>query len=547
MLWVCASTGFYVVDPQKGALARYWSGGKGAYYLPAENFLHVHLDTEGVFWFATASGLIRVASGIGADGSRRPAWDARSGKLYNRANSLPNDFIYAVYEDNQGKLWMPTDNGIVCMLKKTEAVKTYFVSDGITDAEFNRKAHFQTPDGMLYFGGLNGINAFNPAEFNEVIDTLADIPLLVTSFQQFDGRQNRLIDRTPALLHDRTITIRPDDRLFNLELALLSFDAPQLIQYAWKIEGLDKDWHYQQERQINFGGLPYGAYTLRIKAQAADGQWSKRELTFTVRALRPWFLQTWFLLLLTLTLGAGIRYYIHRRNRQHILEQKKLEAMVVKATERIEQDKRTIEKQAEELRHLDKVKSNFFANVSHELRTPLSLLLGPVGTVLKRNKLENQDFTLIKLAQIHAKQLLQLINQILDLSKLESGKLELHESPATLYLLVRRLVAAFESHADQRGIRFVFQFQPEKNLRILLDTAKLETILNNLLSKRVQPFLPVGPTQCAHRRRHGDRPGAMQGTGRTDAGSHLGRKPRARRRQPFFPRNTVKRSPRPGR
>ncbi len=489
LLWVCAGNGFYKVHPQKGVLARYWNGGRGEYFLPAENFLHFHLDADGVFWFATAGGLVRAGSRAGSDGSRSPAWDEKTGRLFNRANSLSNDFIYAVYGDKRGNVWMPTDNGIVCMNKKSEAVKTFFLSDGITNAEFNRIAHFQAPDGTLYFGGLNGINAFNPADFEQLTDTRSEVPLALTAFQQFEGKQNRLVDRTAELLHSRTITLRPDDRFFNLELALLSFEEPQLIQYAWKIEDLDKDWHYQKERQINFGGLPYGTYTLRIKAQAADGQWSQKELTYTVRAPRPWFLQAWFLILMALLLGAGIRAYIRRRSRQHILEQKKLETLVHKATERIEQDKRTIEKQAEELRHLDKVKSNFFANVSHELRTPLSLLLGPIGTVLKRNKLENQDFTLIKLAQVHAKQLLQLVNQILDLSKLESDKLELRESPTLLYPLLRRIVAAFESHADQRGIRFVFQFQPEKDLRVLLDPAKLETILNNLLSNALK-FTP---------------------------------------------------------
>jgi len=489
ILWVCANNGFYKVDPQKGVLARYWSGGAGPNFLPAENFLHFHLDNDGVFWFATANGLVRAASRTDADGSRSPAWNEPSGKLYNRSNGLPNDFIYAVYEDGQGRLWLPSDNGIIRLDKKTEEIRSYFEADGITNPEFNRKAHFQAANGTLYFGGLNGVNGFNPADFTDANDAQFEAPLVLTAFQQFDGKTKQLADYTAELLGSNTIVLHPDDRFFNVEVALLSFEQPQLIQYAWKIDGIEDRWHFQKERQFNFGGLPYGNYLLRIKAQAADGQWSKKELAFQIRVLRPWYLRAWFLLLASLLLGIGIRAYIRWRSQQHILEQKKLEGMVVKATERIEQDKQTIEKQAEELRHLDRVKSNFFANVSHELRTPLSLLLGPIGSVLKRNRLENQDFTLVKLAQVHAKQLLQLVNQILDLSKLESGKLELHESPVVLYPLLRRIVAAFESHADQRGIHFLFQFKLEKDLRVLLDAGKLETILNNLLSNALK-FTP---------------------------------------------------------
>lgn len=486
ILWVCANNGFYKVHPQKGVLARYWPGGAGEFYLPAENFLHFYLDAGGVFWFATSNGLLRVNSRIDAGGSRSPVWDGQSGKWFNRAGGLSNDFIYAVYEDKRGRLWLPTDNGIICLDKKTEAIKTYFLSDGLSDAEFNRKAHFQAPDGTLYFGGLNGINAFNPADFDEVNDMLTDIPLALTAFKQFDGAQNRLVDRTVELLRSRTIVLRPDDRFFNLELALLSFEEPQMIQYAWKIEGLDKDWHYQKERQINFGGLLYGTYTLRIKAQAADGQWSPHELTFTVQALPPWYLRAWFLILAALLLGAGIRAYIRWRNRQHILEQKKLEDLVNNATERIEQDKQTIEKQAEALRRLDKVKSNFFANVSHELRTPLTLILGPVNSILKSGELGNRNFTYATLIRQNGEKLLKLVGEILDLQKLESGKLELHPLPVELYPFLKRIAAQFESLAQNKTIAFVFLYRAEKRLQIEVDAAKLELVLNNLLSNAIK-------------------------------------------------------------
>ncbi|MBX2893173.1 MAG: response regulator [Saprospiraceae bacterium] len=485
-LWVCANNGFYKVDPQKGVVARYWRGGAGAYFLPAENFLHFHRDADGVFWFATANGLVRAASKMDDDGTRSPAWDAQSGKVFDRTNSFSNDFIYAVYEDARGRLWLPSDNGIICMDKKTEAVKTYFVSDGITNAEFNRAAHFQAPDGTLYFGGLNGINAFNPADFDDVNKSQADAPLELTAFQQFDKNENRLVDRTREILRTHEILLRPDDRFFNLEVTLLTFNEPGLIQYAWKIEGLDEDWHYQKERQINFGGLPYGTYTLRIKAKAADGQWSKKELSFTLRALRPWYLQTWFLAMMALLLGLGIRGYIRWRSQQHILEQRKLESMVEKATERIEQDKRTIEKQAEELRQLDKVKSNFFANVSHELRTPLTLMLGPISSMLKSGELSNRNFTYAKLAQQNGEQLLKLVGEILDLQKLESKKLELHPKPVLLYPLLKRIAAQFESLAQNKSIAFVFLYRAEKSLQIETDAAKLELVINNLLSNAMK-------------------------------------------------------------
>jgi signal transduction histidine kinase/DNA-binding response OmpR family regulator/ligand-binding sensor domain-containing protein len=487
-LWACANTGLYKIDPQKGVVARWWTGGKGEYHLPADNFYHFYTDDDGIFWIATTNGLLRVPSRESHKGSRHPAWIEAGSKRFNRSDGLPSETVYAVYEDRHGRLWLPTDQGIVCLDKKTGWVDIYYEADGIAHNEFNRAAHCKASDGTLYFGGLNGVTAFHPDEFKSEGDQVSDMPLVITRLEQLNGADNRLEDRTGELLRSATITLRPDDRYFSVEMALLSYESVHLVQYAWKIEGLDKDWHYQKERHINYGGLPYGRFTLRLKARSADGRWSD-EVQVAVHSLRPWYLQTWFLVLMAALLAYGFRWYIRRRSRHHIEAQQKLERLVATATERIEQDKQTIQRQAEELRHLDKVKSNFFANVSHELRTPLTLILGPLGSVLQRNKLENQDFTLVKLAQMHARQLLQLVNQILDLSKMENDKLELRETPVRLYPFLRRVAAAFESHADQRGILFTFRFKVEKDLSVLLDAPKVETILNNLLSNALK-FTP---------------------------------------------------------
>jgi signal transduction histidine kinase/DNA-binding response OmpR family regulator len=178
--------------------------------------------------------------------------------------------------------------------------------------------------------------------------------------------------------------------------------------------------------------------------------------------------------LAALLCGAVYAFFRQKKGKQQIAEQKDL-----------------IEKQADELRRLDEMKSRFFANVSHELRTPLTLMLGPIGSALKRNRLENQDFTFLKTAQTHGKALLKMVNEILDLTKLDAGKLELHEAPVALFPFLRRIVAAFESHAERQGIRFSFQYKAERGLQLELDAPKLETILNNLLSNALK-FTPPG-------------------------------------------------------
>lgn len=143
---------------------------------------------------------------------------------------------------------------------------------------------------------------------------------------------------------------------------------------------------------------------------------------------------------------------------------------------------RVIRAQEKELRSLDELKSRFFANVSHEFRTPISLILGPISTILNRNKLENRDFTLLQLAKQNCSNLLKLIGEILDLTKLESGNLQLVEEKITLYSSIRRTASSFQSLADSKGIGFRFDYQADQQLQVKMDTEKFKTILNNLLS-----------------------------------------------------------------
>jgi signal transduction histidine kinase/DNA-binding response OmpR family regulator len=164
-----------------------------------------------------------------------------------------------------------------------------------------------------------------------------------------------------------------------------------------------------------------------------------------------------------------------------------------KANEEIDDQRTLIEKQANELRHLDEAKTRFFTNVSHELRTPLTLMLGPIASMLKRNRLDTRDATYAQMVQGHGKELLQLVNEILDLSKLESGKMQMHETTVGFQSFMRRLVSAFESHADRLDIVFQFEYKADKHLRLLIDTDKITKVVNNLLSNALK-FTPQGGT-----------------------------------------------------
>ena len=477
-LWLCARTGLYLFDTQlQKIITSYNLAGKGANYLPANKIHHIYIDQAADKWIASAEGLIY--------------WNHKTNekRLFSQEEGLSNDEIIAVYEDEHQHLWLASRFGIMQFDKTNfRVVNTFLPKDGTTYHRTNRISHFQEKDGTIYFGGYNGITAFHPDDFygKEAEQTSK---VMLTNFTQFDGQKNQLVDLTSELFQSKVITMQPDDRFFRLTFALLNFEDKEQNYYAWKIDGVDKDWNYQSENVIRLSRQPYGNHTLRIKGQGSDGVWSPHELTLQLKVLKPFYLRTWFLLLSFGTfLMAVFGWYYWRTNRFEI-QQNILKKEVKKATQQIETDKLVIENQAKELRQLDKLKSNFFANVSHELRTPLTLMLGPISSVIKRDNLSNQDFTLLKRAQQSGKDLLKLVTSILDLSKMEAGKMGLKEETIVLFTFTRRIVAAFESYAQNKEVDFTFDFQAEKNLQLAIDKEKLAVILNNLLSNAVK-FTP---------------------------------------------------------
>ncbi|MEN0004900.1 MAG: response regulator [Bacteroidota bacterium] len=469
-LWLTTSSGLYKWSPEQGVVA---------HMLPKTNILHLHEDEAGILWLATeGSGLIRLTLNINRT-------QVKEQEQFTIAHGLSNNTLYAVYEDDYGQLWMSSDYGIIRFDKASNRVQTYLPNEGITHYEFNRISHFKDAAGMIYFGGLNGITAFHPKDFQARTNTQASPALRITEYQQFDGKSGQLVNRTAAIQDANQIVLQPGDRFFRLEFALLDYETPELSRYAWMIEGVDADWNYINENFIRISGLPAGNYALRVKGQSADGRWSDQELTLPLEVQEYFYKKSWFWMLGGVVALLGIILVFYWRNQRLKHRQAFLETEVKKRTA-------TIQKQAEELRQLDRVKSRFFANVSHELRTPLTLILAPIRSALGDQQLNGRTHHYLQLAQQSGQKLLQLVNELLDLTKLEHAEIVLKEQAIVFYPLMRRITASFESWAQSNQQDFVFHYQPTQQLRIQLDVDKFEKILNNLLSNACKFTPPEG-------------------------------------------------------
>ncbi|MCB0583556.1 MAG: hypothetical protein KDD10_30025, partial [Phaeodactylibacter sp.] len=392
-LWLGTNQGLYRLEREKGITAEY-SRRTGS--LPFDEIYHIYKDKEGLFWLATkGGGLVR--------------WDRSRGtyRQFTQEEGLSHNVIYAVYEDENEQLWLPSNHGLMRFDKHSFQVNTYLPRDGLPHEEFNFSSHFQAPDGRLYFGGLKGVTAFYPEALYQETDQ-AGPGLVVSQYLELDGATGAFVDRTTELLAAGRIRLAPKNKSFILKIAFPDYQSPQDNRFAYRVEGLQDSWVYQPDNDIRLNSLPYGSFTLHVKAQGASGRWSARELTLPMTVLRPFYLRWWFIgLCVTLFFLAiaGRMRSLRRRAR-------KLETEVKKRTRQIEEDKEVIEKQAAELRELDEMKSRFFTNVAHELRTPITLIQGPLQLALEKATLDKDTAAMLKLARGNTKNLLRLVEEL---------------------------------------------------------------------------------------------------------------------------------------
>ncbi len=240
-------------------------------------------------------------------------------------------------------------------------------------------------------------------------------------------------------------------------------------KYELAITEFEKYFETFKEAKVNRDTENINKWDAELRNELKDEDLLRKQRELKAQSLKSKF---WLVLSLVSFLIIAFLSYLYfklKRSRQILAKQKSI-----------------IEDQKEELKELDELKSRFFANISHELRTPLTLMLGPIDSVINRKKLEPKDASNLRLAQENGNKLLRLVASILNLSKIESGKLEVTEVPVNVYEFIRRIFSAFDSYAQQESIQLLFDFRASKDMNLLLDPEKIEIVLNNLISNAIK-------------------------------------------------------------
>ncbi|MEX1054526.1 MAG: triple tyrosine motif-containing protein, partial [Rhodothermales bacterium] len=409
--------------------------------------------------------------------------------------------VLQILEDDLGSLWLGTLQGIVRVrLDDLNGVadgrlqvlpQTVFgKSDGLKTTETSggtQPAAWKSSKGNLLFATNRGIAMIDPSN----IRTNPIAPPLHVEGVFIDGKPIPAGDDFTLSAGKKDITIRYTG---------LSFRAPDQVQFAYKLEGYDADWiDAGARRDAYYTNLPPGEYRFLVRAANSDDVWNERGASVAFY-LEPFFYQTWWFKLIAgvaIMFAAFLAYWL--RIRQLKARERELERVVDDRTmdlrlekERTEEAKRVIEGQAEKLRELDRFKTRFFANVSHEFRTPLTMIIGPLENMLAAAKehLTDGGRTQLEMMLRNALRLMRLINQLLDLSKLEDGKMQLRAQPRDIVAFVEGIVSSCSVLAEGKRISLTFDSDAEEIL-LCYEPDKLEKVFFNLLSNAAK-FTPQG-------------------------------------------------------
>ena len=380
--------------------------------------------------------------------------------------SLTIEYVVRIHEDKLERLWITSHNGLYCYDRKKNVLIKFNEKDGFDHMRAIHSSYreYKTSDGFIVISDPQGISIFDPLSLN--ITEEKTFPILTSL--EINNKQPKVegignnsdefaIKRNITILDELTLDYQRNN--FTIEFSSMEMTHPERNLFRHKLEGFDEDWIEtdSKSRTATYTNLDPGKYIFKVKASNYHGIWSDQETTLNVHILPPPWKTWWAYALYSLAI-VGIflywrRYEIRRLKLKH---------------------------RAEHLIELDHLKTRFFANISHEFRTPISLILGPLKEMYNKAN-DDQSRSGIAIMLRNAKRLLRLINQLLDLSKLEAGKMKLSASPVELVEFLRDIASSYESLATTKKIKYFF-YAEVAQLTVYIDSEKVEKIVHNLLS-----------------------------------------------------------------
>lgn len=382
---------------------------------------------------------------------------------YTVNDGLPSNVICSMFEDEKKNLWLSTHYGISKFIHSEKKFINYYSFDGLQSNEFYRGAGFKAGNGEIFFGGIKGITYFHP---QAIVDRASNLNAYITDFYRFEkpikegdtSGGDKIISK--AVIDEDTFVLSYKDNAFSFELSVLDFSNPERIVYEYQMEELSPNWISTRPgmNRASFTNLSPGTYKFKFRARNNDYISATKEVTIIITP--PWYQSWWAYCIYALFIGLllyGITMYIisRIRHRQEIMRREHAE-------------------------QINEAKLQFFINISHEIRTPMTLIISPLEKLLTENKDSEKQKTYLMIYR-NAQRILRLINQLMDIRKLDKGQMHLKFRETDIVGFIDDLMTTFEYQAQKKNIQFTFAHKDEE-MKVWIDLNNFDKILLNILS-----------------------------------------------------------------
>lgn len=471
MIWIGTYKGLAVLNPQTDNFINYK---KQNNLLPGYVVYSLLESSNGEIWAGTSEGLVCLNK------------DRLTPVLFTTADGLPSDIICGLAEDEKKNIWISTHQGISKLNPPEKKFINYYAGDGLQGNEFTRTAVFKDKRGKIFFGGTNGVTAFYPQDITEI---KKEINVLITGFhvanrpvKKGDKSGNNVITDT-AVMDTEQFTLAYNENTFSIDFSVLEFSNPDRISYQYKIKELGDEWISTQPgtNRVTYSSLKPGKYTFSV--QARDHNNFSNIRTVTIAITPPWY-QTWWAKVIWGCLGALLIYALTMyilsriRHRQEVMRQKHME-------------------------QINEAKLQFFINISHEIRTPMTLIISPLEKLLAEHSEKQPVYLMI---YRNAQRILRLINQLMDIRKLDKGQMHLKFRETDIVGFINDLMQTFNYQAQKKNITFTFEKELEgaDSLKVWIDLNNFDKVLMNVLSNAFKYTHEGGNIEVSLKTGHND-------------------------------------------
>lgn len=453
--------GLIKIDPHRNIIKKYKSKDNDKRTISSDTVRSITEDKSGNLWIGTSYGLNKLDK------------NTEVFTRYTTYNGLPNNIIYGILPDEKNNLWISTNKGISKFDYKNKKFKNFGITEGFQGNEFNGNAAIKNSKGEMFFGGINGLNIFNPSQIQEKEYTpnvqFNDFEVSGNHYNNIDGME-----------------FKHYENFLNLDVFLPDYSNVENVQYYYLLEGANDEWRKIDSNDINYNNLAPGKYTLKIKARSHNGNETKENsISFTIK---PPFYKSGIAFILYLLIIIIIIYsYINRM--------KYLDMLVAKKTEELSQEMEISNELLQKVIELERNKNNYFINLSHELRTPLNVIYTTEQLITEFNKTGN-GIEQEKLSQYMAvmrrntKRLLTLINNLIDTTKIDHGKYKINLQENDIVYIVEEATLSLKDYIESKGIELIIDPEIEEKM-IMCDAYEIERCIVNLVSNAAK-FTPSG-------------------------------------------------------